>query len=475
MARRRRAGAVAGATALLVVLAGGGYVAADAYDVVPGLVTLEPPPPPPAPFPTPPGAVPAPPVEAAVDHLDPAVPVPSAETVTALAAGLAADPRTGGSVGIVVADALTGEVLADVDGDRPRTPASTAKVLTALAAITALGPERTLATRVVQPEPGRVVLVGGGDMMLAAGAGDPDAVNGHAGLVDLAAQTVRALRQAGITEVTVGVDDTLFVGPSLAPGWRPGDVAAGYVAPVAALGVNVAKTREAPYPPRFPDPAAQTAEVFAGLLTQEGISVTGPPERTTAGSGAPEIGRVESAPVGEIAEYAVQLSENTITEVLGRLVAVERGLPASFEGATDAVLLEAANQGIDVTGARLADTSGLADGSALPAGLLTDVLLLATDPDHTELLPVVVDLPVSGWQGTLADRYRDGVARGLVRAKTGSLPGVTSLAGTVLTQEGRLLVFAVLADATPPGGQPAPRAAIDGFVQALAACGCPLP
>ena len=48
----------------------------------------------------------------------------------------------------------------------------------------------------------------------------------------------------------------------------------------------------------------------------------------------------------------------------------------------------------------------------------------------------------------LVDRFLEGPARGLVRAKTGSLPGVTSLAGTLLTTQGRLLAFAVIAEAT---------------------------
>jgi len=86
----------------------------------------------------------------------------------------------------------------------------------------------------------------------------------------------------------------------------------------------------------------------------------------------------------------------------------------------------------------------------------------------------VVDLPISGWQGTLTDRFGGGPARGLVRAKTGSLTGVTSLAGTVQTSDGRVLVFAVLADVTPSGGQVGPRAAIDDFIQVLAGCGCQL-
>ena len=466
-----RAGRVAVATTAVLLLGAGGYATADAYDVVPGLVTLDPVPSPPPPFPTAPGAVAGPAPAAAVPGLDAGAPVPAADGVTAAAQALAADPRTGTSVGVVVVDVLTGQVLADVDGDQPRTPASTAKVLTALAALTAVGPERTLPTTVVQPEPGQLVLVGGGDMLLSAGAGDPDAVNGRAGLADLAAQTATALRLAGTPDVRLAVDDTLFSGPALAPGWDPADVAVGYVAPVASLAVNVAKTREAPYPPRHPDPAMHAAETFAGLLREQGFTVA-PPVRATAPDGAAEVARVESAPVGDVVRYAMHLSENTITEVLCHLVAVEHGEPATFATATEAVLDELAAQGLDTSGAVLSDCSGLARGSALPATLLTDVLTLAADPARPELVPVALDLPVSGWQGTMADRLTTDPARGLVRAKTGSLAGVTSLAGTLLTRDGRLLAFAVLADATPPGGQPGPRAAIDGFVDGLASCGC---
>jgi D-alanyl-D-alanine carboxypeptidase/D-alanyl-D-alanine-endopeptidase (penicillin-binding protein 4) len=474
MARRRTAARVSGVLGLVLLLAAGGYVAADAYDMVPGLVTLDPVPPPPPPFPTAPGAVTPPPLAPAVAGLDVAAPLPDAAQVTALAAALVADPRMGGSTGVVVADVLTGQTLVDIDGATPRTPASTAKILTALAAITALGPDRTLPTTVVQPVAGQVVIVGGGDMMLSAGPGDPDAVNGRAGLVTLAASTARALRLAGTTEVTVGVDDGLFSGPGINPGWKPSDVAAGYVASVAPLGVNVAKTREEPYPPRFADPALNAAETFAALLVADGITVTGTPRRAS-GDGAFELARVESAPIRDVVRYAVQTSDNTITEVLGRLVAVEAGLPGSFEGATAAVLAEVTTLRADTAGAHLEDCSGLADGSVLPAALLAGVLLRAADAGHVDLLPVVVDLPVSGWQGTLADRFLDPPARGMVRAKTGSLPGVTSLAGTLQTQDGRQLAFAVLASGTPPGGQLAPRAAIDAFIQQLAGCGCAVP
>jgi len=471
-----RAGRGVAVLLTVLLLVAGAYVAADAYDVAPGVLTLAPVPTPPAPFPTAPGAVTPPDPGPVVAELDPAAPLPDAAAVDALAAALVANPRLGGSTAVRVVDVLTGEVIADLGGDLPQVPASTAKLLTGLAAMTALGAERTLPTTVVQAEPGRLVLVGGGDMMLAAGAGDPTATVGHAGLADLAQAVGRALALSGLTTVSLSVDDTLFTGPTLHPQWVPSDVAAGYVAPVTALGVDIAKTvPEDEYPPRFGDPSLQAGRALAALLAAQGVVVTGSVSRAAAPDGGVELARVESAPVGDIARYALRDSDNTIAEVLGRLVAVQRGLPASFEGATAAVLAEVAAQGLDTTGATLRDCSGLAATSALAPRLLTDALVLAADPDRPVLLPVLLDLPVGGWLGTLSDRFGTGAAQGLVRAKTGSLPGVTSLAGTVQTVDGRLLAFAVLADATPPGGQAAPRAAIDAMVEALAACGCSTP
>ncbi|WP_155855494.1 D-alanyl-D-alanine carboxypeptidase/D-alanyl-D-alanine endopeptidase, partial [Actinotalea ferrariae] len=399
-------------------------------------------------------------------------PLPEPEELQAAVDAAVAHPWVGTSVGVVVVDQLTGELVAAASPDVPREPASTAKILTAVAALRTLGPDRTVETAVVQEAPGRIVLVAGGDVMLAAGAGDPTATNGRAGLADLADQTARALALAGTTEVALGVDESVFSGPAVSPGWFPTDVSLGFVAPVTPLQVNIAKTREEPYPPRHADPTLHAAGVFATLLGERGITVTGT-ERRDAPEGAGRIAAVQSAPVRDIAEYVLRTSDNTVSEALGRLVAVEQGLPGSFEGATRAILAEVERLGIDVTGAALADASGLAAGSLLSSQQLVDVLRVASlDP---ALRTVVVDLPVAGWEGTLGDRFAEGPGRGLVRAKTGSLTGTTSLAGSVVTVQGRELLFAVVADETPPGGQLGPRRVIDALVQQIAGCGCPLP
>ncbi|MDO8106581.1 D-alanyl-D-alanine carboxypeptidase/D-alanyl-D-alanine-endopeptidase [Isoptericola sp. b441] len=460
-------------TLVVVVGVAAGWATLDALDLAPGVLTLDPPPAAAEPFPTAPGAVAAPSATPVVGDLDPGAPVPDAGAVTSWARALAADTRMGSATSVMVSDVLTGHVLADLTGSVGRTPASTAKILTAMAAMTALGPDTTLPTTVVQPEAGRLVLVGGGDMMLAPGHGEPDAVVGHAGLADLADTVVDRLRQEGVTDVRLDLDDTLFSGPAIHPRWDPSDVAHGYVAAVTPVAIDIAKTKpDEEYPPRYPDPALHTVAELARLLTDAGITVTGDPARVSAPADATELARVESAPVGQVVRYALHVSDNTIAEVLGRLVAVHRGLPGSFQGATSAVLAQLAVDGVSVTGTLLDDCSGLSARSRIPAAVLVGAVRHAAQPGAAQLLPVLNDLPVGGLVGTLADRFTAGPGAGLVRAKTGSLPGVTSLAGTVQTADGRLLAFAVLADRTPPGGQERPRAAIDAFVQRLAACGC---
>jgi D-alanyl-D-alanine carboxypeptidase/D-alanyl-D-alanine-endopeptidase (penicillin-binding protein 4) len=467
-----RTGRTVGVTALVAVLAGGAYLTADAYDVVPGVVTLAPEPAPPEPFPTAPAAVAAGAGAAVLPVLDPAAPAPAAAQVQALVQAAATDPRLGPTVGVVVADALTGEVLGGHAADQPRTPASTAKLVTGVAALSRFPADRTFDTTVRQGPGDQVVLVGGGDMMLAAGAGDPHAVNGRAGLADLAAQVAARLRLTGQDTVSVAVDDTLFTGPATSPGWTPADLSNGFVAPVTPLAVDVAKISAGDYPPRHADPAVHAGGQLAARLTELGITVTGPVTRVREPAAGDVLATVSSAPVAEVTQYFLDTSDNTITEVVARMVALDLGLPGSFEGGTQAVLRTAAALGVDTTGAVLADASGLADGSALPPDLLLGLLRLVVDPAHPELREIGTGMPVAGLTGTLADRFGGSAGAGVVRAKTGSLAGVTSLAGTVLDADGRLLLFAVMADQTGAVGQYQPRAAIDAFVTGLATCGC---
>ena len=180
---------------------------------------------------------------------------------------LAADG--GGNFTGQVQDALTGDVLFDRAARTPGCPASNLKLLTAVAALRTLGPDHRFTTTVVAgPAAHQVVLTGGGDVLLGAGASDAGQVRGHAGLATLAAWTVDSLRAAGVTgEITVRFDDSLFSGPALNPAWDLGDVAAGEVAPLSPLALNAARYDPAVTTgPRPRDPAAAAAAEFAGRL-----------------------------------------------------------------------------------------------------------------------------------------------------------------------------------------------------------------
>jgi D-alanyl-D-alanine carboxypeptidase/D-alanyl-D-alanine-endopeptidase (penicillin-binding protein 4) len=86
---------------------------------------------------------------------------------------------------------------------------------------------------------------------------------------------------------------------------------------------------------------------------------------------------------------------------------------------------------------------------------------------------VLTGLPVAGFTGSLEYRFdAEDAGRGLVRAKTGTLSGVSGLAGTVVDRDGTPMVFALLADRIALVDTLGARAALDDVTSALAACRC---
>ena len=454
---RLRRRLVLGTLALLLVAAGGAWfaVAPDgdgaATEVAAAEARL-------------PDVEPAGPVLAALSSEAPA---PDAAVLAGELAPLLAAPALGAGVEARVVDVASGEVLLDQGSENPSTPASTAKLLTAVAALTTLGPDTTLETTVVAgAAPGEVVLVGGGDPTLSRTV--PSLTYpGAPTVADLAAQ-VRSSLPPG-TEVTrVVVDSSLFDGPLTAAGWGPGDAPSTYAAPVTATAVDGARVRSGDLP-RSGAPGTDAGTALAVALGVPGMPVV----LGEAPQGAQTLGTVRSAPVARLVEQALSQSDNLLTESLARHVALARDLPATFEGAAEAVTDALAGAGLDVTGVSLADGSGLSATDRVPVALLTELLSGAADGTLPGTSPVLSGLPVAGYDGTLFDRGDEDpeTAPGAVRAKTGTLLGVHGLAGTVVTAEGRLLVFAVVADGAPANGEAA-EAALDDVASALAACGC---
>src|SRR5690606_34777160 len=253
-----------GLAALLVLTLAGGYAVGDLYDLLPGRFTLAPVPADPDPFPTAPGATGATELATALDQLSDAAPAPDPQSVAELVTELVEHEWLGGAdgVSVLVTDVTTGAVLGAHRETQARVPASTVKRLTALAVLDSLGTEATLPTSVERIAADRIVLVGGGDMMLSPGAGNPDAVMGRAGLGDLARVTASQLRLAGQTEVRLDFDASLFSGAELHPTWENSYLNGGYGAPITPLAVDLgARRTEVPYPPRFPVPARNASGV----------------------------------------------------------------------------------------------------------------------------------------------------------------------------------------------------------------------
>jgi D-alanyl-D-alanine carboxypeptidase/D-alanyl-D-alanine-endopeptidase (penicillin-binding protein 4) len=357
-------------------------------------------------------------------------------------------------------------------------PASTAKIATAIAVLTALPADLRLRTRVVAgTEPGDVVLVGGGDPTLSGPYTRPGYPQ-TARIADLARLVHTSL--AGTPVRRVVVDDTMYGGPLLGPGWRPQYVTSGDVSPVMALMVDAGRTRLPPLvgpsrAPRQGDPALAAGHAMARLLGAPKVAVV----RGRAATGAKELGVVSSPTVPQLVEAMLTHSDNDLAEALSRQLALAKGEPATFAGAAAAlrsVLAEVLRQVGAAPGAvDLSDGSGLSRLDRVQPGALTRLLAAVAGSDRERLFPVLSGLPVAGFDGTLERRFRTGPGRpaaGVVRAKTGTLNGVSALAGLVRTRDGRLLAFDFTADSVPLGSTFASQTALDRLAAALAGCGC---
>jgi serine-type D-Ala-D-Ala carboxypeptidase/endopeptidase (penicillin-binding protein 4) len=410
---------------------------------------------------------------------------------SATAAGVAAalTPFVSSSVlgpqlGVLVTNLATGRVLYDRNGSSGFTPGSTAKLATAVAALDVLGPTAKFRTYVVTGgSPSSIVLVGGGDPTLAAGKPPASDYPQPATLLLLAARTARALRAKGHDRVRLGYDTSLYTGPGLAEGWTSAYVTTGNVTEITPLEVDQGRLTATGAPedadvtdtrPRSADPALEAATAFAGFLRSDGVSVEGAPTQATAPAGASGLASVNSPPLSEIVQWMLEQSNNVIAENVARHVAIATGHPASFSGAAAAVQATLRSLGV-TSGVHLYDGSGLSvDDSITPDALVHLLRLAAT---RARLRSVLTSLPVANFSGTLSaggSVFGTGgpTARGVVRAKTGNLSTIASLAGVAYAKNGQLLSFAVMADKIQAAELVPAASMLVNLAGALASCGC---
>ncbi|MCW2945011.1 MAG: D-alanyl-D-alaninecarboxypeptidase/D-alanyl-D-al anine-endopeptidase [Actinoallomurus sp.] len=396
-------------------------------------------------------------------------PLPTAGSLAARIAGPMRTSGLGANLSGTVIDAITRRTLFASHADVPAVPASTTKLTTSIAVLASAGPDRRLTTSAVVGGAGSVILVGGGDPTLTT-VSPKNAYPRPASLTDLAKQTAAALKASGTTQVRVDYDVSAYQGSRSGPGWKPNYISDGDVSGVSALELDEGQIAPGASQ-RVPDPPRSAAEAFAQLLVNKGVSAQ-VGTRTNAPRGARQLGAVQSPPISALVEQMLTNSDNDIAEAMARQVAMKLGLPPTFEGGASGVHDVLTRLGV-ADGVATVDGSGLSPRNQITPSALARLLALAASPGHPELRSVMSGMPIAGFSGTLAGRYGVGTAaagKGLIRAKTGTLNGVNTLAGVVNDADGRLLAFAFMANKVQSPA--AALAALDSLAGTLAGCGC---
>ncbi|MCH9831417.1 MAG: D-alanyl-D-alanine carboxypeptidase/D-alanyl-D-alanine-endopeptidase [Actinomycetia bacterium] len=368
-----------------------------------------------------------------------------------------------GKFSMLVVDPVTEKPVFSDQVNKARIPASVTKILTAAATLSSLGPNSRLSTRTTL-NGSDLYLIGGGDPLMTKAKG----INS---LKSLALKTISSLKSRNVTSVKLFYDASLFTGPTLGPGWKSSFPKVGVAAPVSALSVGGARV-QAGSVARVADPARQAGQLFAKRLKKLGIKVTSV-KSGIAPSSASRLASVSSEPVSVIVEEMLRDSDNDVAEILSHLVGKKTVGEGSFEGGARATKLILSQSGVSTVGLSIFDGSGLSRQNKVTSETVADVLTEMVRGDQPQWAAIATGLPVAGRTGTLDSRFdtkKTKAGAGVVRAKTGSLTGVSALAGTVLDKSGRLLVFVMMGNKV--GSITNARDSMDLLAAKLAKCGC---
>jgi serine-type D-Ala-D-Ala carboxypeptidase/endopeptidase (penicillin-binding protein 4) len=401
-------------------------------------------------------------------------PVLSPRRVPSLVRDLAAEVALSDAVDEVLADqalasarddmclvvSSRGDVVLAREPDRALIPASNMKLLVALGALERLGADTTLRTAVRARVAGGIVggdlwLVGGGDPLLATKAyadSLPRQPQPHTSIEELA-QRVRA---AGVTEVRGRVlgDESRYDTERYAPEWKPQYRRDNEVGPQSALTVNDGFAVLRPRRQAAEAPAVAAAATFTAALQAAGVVVAGAPGSGRAPDGTPEIAAIESLPVRSLVAQMLVESDNLTAELLVKELAAHPGEVGTTDGGLAVVRSVLAALGLPLEGFEARDGSGLAREDRVTCRMLHAAL---ADPAREETFEDA--LAVANRTGTLAPpRFAGNPAAGRLRAKTGSLDGVSALSGYVDARDGTLAFSFILNDLPARDLRTGPRA-----------------
>jgi D-alanyl-D-alanine carboxypeptidase/D-alanyl-D-alanine-endopeptidase (penicillin-binding protein 4) len=396
--------------------------------------------------------------------------------------------------GVYIVSLNTGQILYEKNSSKLLLPASNMKLITAFAALKTLGPSYKFETHFYIDSVGNLYIKGYGDPTLS-----------YKDLL-LVGERLKAKGLKEVENVVV--DDFFFDSLRLGPGWMWDEGPYPYTARIGALSLsgNVVevwvrpgdregnKVRVSLIPPtkcidleinaitlpedsvgeiivdrifdeknviiveggipflsppkvfyrNIEEPALYTGSVFKEILEMEGICVKGIVLRDSVPDFSELLYIHRSPPLSEIVMELNKVSSNFIAEqILKTLGAIVFGPPGTWEKGRKVILNFLQEMGLDSLSTRIVDGSGLSRYNLLSAAHIVDILVKAAK-DFTVFPEFTASLPIGGIDGTLSLRMQDTLLRGKVRAKTGTLWGVSSLSGYVESRNNDIIVFSIL-------------------------------
>ena len=335
---------------------------------------------------------------------------------------------TTASIGIKVVAVETGKVIYEKNAHKLHHPASTTKLFTAATALAKLGSDYQFETTLYADAILKGEVLGN---IYLKGRADP-------GLQPQDLVKLRdALLQMGVKSIQgdIVVDETYLDAVWEGPGWMRDD---------RPLWISALSIREVEPNASTMNRALACGLLLKTVLIEKGVHVPGETVSGTVPSDAQVVAKHLSPPLADILKLMNKPSDNWIAELIFKTIgAEEMGEPGTWQKGRQAVTEFLSEIMGDPPVHRFVDGSGLSRYNLLNAELLTNLLIYMYQ--DFQLMPeYLASLPVAGVDGTLKNRMQGMYAEKVLRAKTGTLSGVSALAGYTVTADDEVFAFGIL-------------------------------
>ena len=200
------------------------------------------------------------------------------------------------------------------------------------------------------------------------------------------------------------------------------------------------------------NPALYFGYTLKEFLQREGIKVNGSIKRSLTPPSVSPLCEYTSKPMGLIVYWLNKFSNNFMAEQICLTVGAKAfGAPGTREKGLEALKRFLVACGVKETSFSLSDASGLSRANKISASAMVKVLQTAVG-DFSYGPEYLSSFAVSGVDGTLKEKFNEEGMRRRVRAKTGTLRGVSALAGFGVSREGKILAFSVIVNSEKPKG-----------------------